>query len=600
VDHSLDNLRLALVQTASAQTLEETQSAKSIIDYALISEITAYKMDAGNLAGLTHTRNIMTKGKSETQVKDMESALKEIIQRREKERGIILTSIDKFIDLLKNIENRLERTFIVKKPKIKIMVDTSLLDEAKAAEDSHNLPQAIESYKLFIASYPEYENIDDIRLRLAYCYEKAKDYPEAQKLYERITKISAGTKEALIAKASLVKLKDIQGLFIKIEQLTARIKLLKTTADLQDTYYQLGAIYTKLMDLPAAQESYKKVVELDPHTELALKAKFNLGWVYKLENKIEESSNIFQEIASESPKSELAANSKFQVADNLKMQNRYEEALNLYKQMSGEYKDKAIAREAQFQAGYTYLYDLKNPDAAKGEFDKVSPNLAKKIIKDMGLEDRLKGYDLLKAKSYTGAMGKFKTALGLNPKDTAAYVGISRVQEAMGNLEQAIETAEKASQVNPRDEYIFATLGDLYYKKNKYSEAINAYRRAVEIRGDYVEVLYNLGFLYAVTEQYDGAIEALEKAAKIMPSYIEVYNNLGVAYWNKGRAEEAIVAYEVALKLKPDYLDALRNLGLVYKSQGRIPQARDMFTKILSINPLDVEAKKELESLMNP
>lgn len=597
VDHSLDDLRLALTQTASAQTLEDTQSLKTVIDYALISELTAYKMNSGNLAGLTFTRNIVTKGKATEQIKDMESALKEIIKRREKQRGVVLTAVDKVMNGLKEIKNKLSALFLIKKPKLAITVDTSLIEKAKFLEESWKLPEAIENYELFIASYPGYEKIDDVRLRLAYCYEKSKDYPKAQKLYERIVKLSAGTKPAQIATASLIKIKEAQNLLVAKTALVEKIKLLKTTSELQDAYYQLGIINTKLLDFPSAQENFKKVVELSPDTQLALKAKFNLGWAYKFQNQIEESSNVFTAIAQEAPKSELAINSKYQVADNLKIQDKYEEALNLYKEIAQESKNKELTNQAQMQAGYTYLYDLNNPEAAKKEFEKASVYLETEVTKDVGGEHRLSGYELLKEGLFEEALRKFETATKLNPKDAAAYVGLSRVYEAMGKMAEAITLAEKGSQINANDEYIFATLGDLYTQEKRYAEAINAYRQAVGIRDDYPEALYNLGYLYNLTSQYDQAIQVLEKAVRYLPSYAEAYNNLGVAYWNKGRTDDALQAYKTAIKFRPDYPDALGNLGVVYKSRGQFEQAREMFLKVIRLLPNDLVVRKELEEL---
>lgn len=597
IDHSLDSLKLALTQTASAQTLEETESLQTLIDYALISELTAYKMNSGNLADLTRSRNITTKGKSTEQIKDMELALKEIIKRREKQRGVILTSLDRFVNGVRNIKNKIEIAFLIKKPKVAIAVDTSYLDKAKALEEAWELSEAIENYKLFIASYPNYEHIDVIRLKLAYSYEKSKNYLNAEKIYERIIKISRGTNEAQVAQAKLIQLKEMQALLVRKARLTAKIAKLKDTSDLQEAYYQLGTVNSKLLDFPSAQNNYVKVVELNPDTELALKAQFNLGWSYKFQNKMEESSEAFEKIATLAPESELATDSKYQVANNLEMQDRYKEALDMYKQISQQHKDETLAKQALLQTGYTYLYDLEDPTAAKIEFDKISRRKVYEVSKDIGKEYRLQGYALLDENRYAEAKKKFDTAITLNPKDSSAYVGISRTYQAMNNPEKAIEVAEEGSQINPDDEYIFATLGELFSQTNRYSEAINAYKESIAIRGDYTEALYNLGYLYNLTSQYDEAIEALEKAVKIMPSYAEAYNNLGVAYWKKNRTKDAIRALLTATKLNPRYIHAFYNLGLIYKSEGQTRKAKQTFLRILDISPQELEAKKELREL---
>ena len=597
VDHSLNNLKLALTQTSSAETLENTKSLEAVVDYALISELTAYKMDSGTLAGLTLSRSIIAKGKSQTQIKDMESALKEIIQRREKQRGSVLTVIDAAVDKLNDIKDSLTAMLLPGKARIVKTADSALLEEARKMQESWKLPQAIEDYELFIASYPNYENIDGARLELAYCYEESKDYQKARSIYERITKLSGGTKEARVAQAALVKIREIENLIYKKDGLTTQLAAGKTTPQLQETYYQLGTIYTKLLDFPQAQESYKKVVELNADSELAQKAKFNLGWVYKFQNKLDESSDIFKEITEAQPDSELAANSKLQVADNLGLQERFAEALKVYREVADNEKNKILAKQAQLQVAYTYLYGLNDPGAAKREFDKLARPVKKEISKDIGKEYRLEGYALLNEKRYQEAAEKFNYAIKLNPADSSAYLGLSYLYRSMGDVNQALAMAKKASEINENDEYAFATLGELYAESKKNYDAIAAYKRAVAIRNNYPEALYNLGYLYHITLQYDEAIATLEQAISALPSYTEAYNNLGLAYWQKGRISDAIRTLEQALKLKPDYLDALHNLGLVYESQGQYKEAKEAFRQVLKIDPRDLLAQKELQGL---
>ena len=597
VDHSLNNLKLALTQTASADTLENTKHLQAIVDYALISELTAYKMDSGNLAGLTLSRSIIASGKSQTQIKDMESALKEIIRRREKERGALLTTIDRSVSKLNDIKDKLIAILLPGKPRLVKTVDTTVLEKARKMKESWKLPQAIEDYELFIASYPNYENIDGARLELAYCYEESKDYRKAGSIYERIINLSGGTKEARVAQAALVKIKEIENLLYKKNALTAQLTAQNTTPELQETYYQLGAICTKLLEFPQAQENYKKVVELNPDTQLALKAKFNSGWVYKFQNKLDESSQVFKEIAQTAPASKLATDSKLQVADNLTLQKQFEEALTLYREVAEKEKNKTIAKQAQLQVGYTYLYGLNDPAAAKRAFDKLTLPVSKKITEDIGKDYRLQGYVLLNEKRYQEATEKFRYAIKLNPVDSSAYTGLSYLYKDMGDISQALAMAKKACELNENDEYAFAKLGELYTENRRYYDAIVAYKRAVTIRNNYPEVLYNLGYLYHITLQYDEAIQSLEQAVSALPSYTEAYNNLGVAYWQKGKINDAIKTLKIAIKLKPNYLDALHNLGLVYKSQGQYKEARETFLEVLKFDPRDLLAQKELHGM---
>ncbi len=97
--------------------------------------------------------------------------------------------------------------------------------------------------------------------------------------------------------------------------LSAGIKL-KQDKDLrQRLYYDLGNVYMQLADVSRAKEAYLEATEIDPRSNLGLKAKFNLAWAHKYLRSYDQAIAYFDEIYNHYPTRIIGILSQYQVAD---------------------------------------------------------------------------------------------------------------------------------------------------------------------------------------------------------------------------------------------------------------------------------------------
>lgn len=141
-------------------------------------------------------------------------------------------------------------------------------------------------------------------------------------------------------------------------------------------------------------------------------------------------------------------------------------------------------------------------------------------------------------------------------------------------------------------------LGYIYTRKGNIIEGIELIKKSLSFFPNFPEALMNLGDSYLLIKDYDEAIINYEKAIKLKenPNF---YTNLGNAYSEKTDNENAIKAYERGIFLGSNDPKVYNNLGIIKKRQGKKIEAKNHYIKALSIKPNLVDAKINLNNIMN-
>jgi tetratricopeptide (TPR) repeat protein len=141
---------------------------------------------------------------------------------------------------------------------------------------------------------------------------------------------------------------------------------------------------------------------------------------------------------------------------------------------------------------------------------------------------------------------------GLNEKLNAA-----RQAREAGNVDQAIQLLQEATQMDSTRDILWASLADAYSAGQKYPEAIDAYQKAIAIAPNKGEYHNNLGQAYLKSNQIDQAIAEYNKAAELDPTNAGTYYfNLGAVLTNKNKLDEANAAFDKAIAADPNKADA--------------------------------------------
>jgi Tfp pilus assembly protein PilF len=123
-------------------------------------------------------------------------------------------------------------------------------------------------------------------------------------------------------------------------------------------------------------------------------------------------------------------------------------------------------------------------------------------------------------KKYVEARDYYVKALKLNPSFAPAQNNLAYIYaEKGGNIDVALDLAQKAKEQVPADPYISDTLGWIYYKKNVPSRAIVYLKEANEKIPNHPVIKYHLGMSYYKNGNLDLAKKELNQALKIDPNF---------------------------------------------------------------------------------
>ncbi|MDO8630129.1 MAG: hypothetical protein Q7R41_06510, partial [Phycisphaerales bacterium] len=126
---------------------------------------------------------------------------------------------------------------------------------------------------------------------------------------------------------------------------------------------------------------------------------------------------------------------------------------------------------------------------------------------------------------------------------------------ALGNVDAARETLQKAVDANPKDAYALAALAQIVSWKGEAATAIELYERALKIAPGYLHAANNLAMIYATVDdaQLRNAARAVELAehACRLTGYKDAVSldTLAAAYAQAGRFDDATRTISSAIEL---------------------------------------------------
>jgi tetratricopeptide (TPR) repeat protein len=194
------------------------------------------------------------------------------------------------------------------------------------------------------------------------------------------------------------------------------------------------------------------------------------------------------------------------------------------------------------------------------------------------------GYNYLKQKNYSGALGYFQEAIS-GIRQNSMFINSDYItKNILGD----------------------ATLraGDCLFKRNQYSDAVRFYDDAIQNKySGYVYALYQKAIIEGLRGKTTDKILALESIADDYPNSVYADNallQLGNTYQEIGQYDQSSNALKRLLREHKNselYNEALIKLGLISYNQGSISTAIDYYKQVFSHNPNSKQAEAALTAL---
>ncbi len=168
-------------------------------------------------------------------------------------------------------------------------------------------------------------------------------------------------------------------------------------------------------------------------------------------------------------------------------------------------------------------------------------------------------------KKFTDGIKGVSEQLKNNPDVLDGWLMLGLYRREIGDAEGAAEAWKYLTLIRPNDARAFGNLATLY------SHELNDFQKA--------------------EEWYNKGIKADPKAVFIYPALAEFYQ-----YFTK-EIEKVDDVFLLGLKNNPGDLSMISQLAYFYKSIGENKKAIEYFKELVALDPSNIEAKQDLESL---
>ena len=183
------------------------------------------------------------------------------------------------------------------------------------------------------------------------------------------------------------------------------------------------------------------------------------------------------------------------------------------------------------------------------------------------------GGALLNLGDLQAALEEANKATALDPRYAKAYTLGGRIQSARDQWNAAQELFEKAQRLDPRDPEAWYFSGRNFYDANRFERAIEAFERTLRVGSPQSRVYENLGLAQDALGNFDAAEKSFRKAVDLASGAWRPYLAYGAFLFRQDRPLESLAMLKQALALAPESAGVRFELARVLYHQNSLAEA---------------------------
>jgi tetratricopeptide (TPR) repeat protein len=344
---------------------------------------------------------------------------------------------------------------------------------------------------------------EELRLRLARTFEKAKKLPDAIREYEAVL-------GRLDPKEKLAVYKTLGFLYTETGDPDKAVASYLKAAELDkkdvNLYYNLATLYEKTGDKEKANQFLAQAVALQPED---IESRLNLAESLFNKGNLDGAQTYLDEVLKRKPDSLRALLLLVQIADKKGDKKRLKE---LYEKVYALAPDNEIVL---YNLGILE-YEAGNWPKSISYFETYLKNHSKDVETLRFLLDLYK-----KDKKEDSAFAAARALLSLNAGDPAPYPFVFEVLNARSDFKQMAEIMETGIQARPENVELRQYLVFALLKLEKEEAAAAQLAQLAKLKPKDVNLLLQLGRLQEKLDNLKDAMETYKKAIEITPGHQE-------------------------------------------------------------------------------
>ena len=311
-----------------------------------------------------------------------------------------------------------------------------------------------------------------------------------------------------------------------------------------------AATATQQRDFARAEEEWRKVIALDPHSAQAY---HNLGMVYYLEHKYPEA----------------------------------EEALTKALRLDSSLVNAQVLLGASLgRQGKLARASVELEQALKARLSDSAEKTARVALHEIWYA----------RENYVGALEVLKPLAEKYPRDVDVLYNLGQTY-----LQLSAQSFQQIVLVDPHSYRLQQVLAESLARQGHYRDAIREYRQALEQQPQLPGVHYQIGLLYwlneATSEGENAARQEFEAELKINPYDAWSEYRLGQIYWKRRESESAVAHFRRALQLDEDLVPPRIALARSLETQGNFEEAQKLLEVAEKLEPGNATVQYRLARL---
>ena len=189
------------------------------------------------------------------------------------------------------------------------------------------------------------------------------------------------------------------------------------------------------------------------------------------------------------------------------------------------------------------------------------------------------------AGQWNEALTGFESVLREDPADRQALNYQARTYEAMGRLNEALKSIDRALALHAKDSADHRNRGVALLKLGRLEEAVASFDYALALRPDFTEALLKRAVALDTLERREEALEDATRALALEPHSVDALHVHGRILDHLLRHDEALEDFTRMGEIDPDNIEVINNIGMIHSRYGRFEEALACYDRSLAMRP---------------
>ena len=189
--------------------------------------------------------------------------------------------------------------------------------------------------------------------------------------------------------------------------------------------------------------------------------------------------------------------------------------------------------------------------------------------------------DAMNHDRFAAAVPLLQQALRQDPTNPLVYKDLGHTFQRLGLFERAEAVYREAIRNKADGDETHAEIGEIHVRRGELNQAVESMERAARLNPANLENLINMATAYLHLGQTDQTERVLRALLAQNPRYAAAHNLYGILDLQRGRPLDARRHLEKAVEIEPELAEPYMNLGLLAQNAGETRTAIAYYRKFL-------------------